>query len=111
MQMLALCCMSVLLVSLDYTIINVALPMIHRELGASLSQLSWPPAHPARAGLAPLQHRALRGVLGPFATRQPVRDNTVTTNTLSIRSGSSMLLDGMGASTASRTLRAGTAQG
>src|SRR4051794_7950405 len=33
--------MSILLVSLDNTIVNVALPSIHRHLGASLSQLQW----------------------------------------------------------------------
>src|SRR3954467_3630343 len=33
--------MSILLVSLDNTIVNVALPSIHRDLGASLSQLQW----------------------------------------------------------------------
>jgi EmrB/QacA subfamily drug resistance transporter len=41
MEVLAICCMSILLVSLDNTIVNVALPTIHRELGASLSQLQW----------------------------------------------------------------------
>jgi EmrB/QacA subfamily drug resistance transporter len=41
MQVLAICCMSILLVSLDNTIVNVALPTIHRDLGASLSQLQW----------------------------------------------------------------------
>jgi len=41
MQVLAICCMSILLVSLDNTIVNVALPTIHRNLGASLSQLQW----------------------------------------------------------------------
>jgi EmrB/QacA subfamily drug resistance transporter len=40
-QVLAICCMSILLVSLDNTIVNVALPTIHRDLGASLSQLQW----------------------------------------------------------------------
>ena len=33
--------MSILLVSLDNTIVNVALPSIHTHLGASLSQLQW----------------------------------------------------------------------
>ena len=33
--------MSIFLVSLDNTIVNVALPTIHRDLGASLSQLQW----------------------------------------------------------------------
>ena len=41
MQVLGICCMSILLVSLDNTIVNVALPTIHRDLGASLSQLQW----------------------------------------------------------------------
>src|SRR3954465_12881477 len=41
MQGLAICCMSILLVSLDNTIVNVALPTIHRDLGESLSQLQW----------------------------------------------------------------------
>ena len=41
MQVLAICCMSILLVSLDNTIVNVALPTIQRDLGASLTQLQW----------------------------------------------------------------------
>ena len=41
MQVLGICCMSILLVSLDNTIVNVALPTINRELGASLPQLQW----------------------------------------------------------------------
>jgi EmrB/QacA subfamily drug resistance transporter len=41
MQVLAICCMSILLVSLDNTIVNVALPTIRRDVGASLSQLQW----------------------------------------------------------------------
>src|SRR4051812_50189292 len=41
MQVLAICCMSILLVSLDNTIVNVALPTIRRDLDASLSQLQW----------------------------------------------------------------------
>jgi EmrB/QacA subfamily drug resistance transporter len=41
LQVLGICCMSILLVSLDNTIVNVALPSIHRQLGASLSQLQW----------------------------------------------------------------------
>jgi EmrB/QacA subfamily drug resistance transporter len=41
LQVLAICCMSILLVSLDNTIVNVALPSIHSHLGASLSQLQW----------------------------------------------------------------------
>ena len=39
--MLAICCSSLLLVSLDTTIVNVALPSIHRDLHASLSELQW----------------------------------------------------------------------
>src|SRR3954451_14213358 len=38
---LAICCMSVFVVSLDNTIVNVALPSIRRDLGASVSQLQW----------------------------------------------------------------------
>ena len=38
---LAICCMSLLLVGLDNTIINVALPSIGRELSASTSGLQW----------------------------------------------------------------------
>ena len=38
---LAICCMSLLLVSLDVTIVNVALPSIQRDLHASLSDLQW----------------------------------------------------------------------
>ena len=39
--MLAICCMSLLLVAMDATIVNVALPDIRRELGASISGLQW----------------------------------------------------------------------
>ncbi|HEX3782523.1 MAG TPA: MFS transporter [Pseudonocardiaceae bacterium] len=39
--MLAICCMSLLIVGLDNTIVNVALPSIRRELGASVSNLQW----------------------------------------------------------------------
>jgi EmrB/QacA subfamily drug resistance transporter len=35
------CCLSLLIVSMDSTIVNVALPAIHGELRASLSQLQW----------------------------------------------------------------------
>lgn len=35
------CCMSLLIVSMDVTVVNVALPTIRRELGASMSQLQW----------------------------------------------------------------------
>ena len=38
---LAICCMSLLIVGLDTTIVNVALPSIHRELRASVSGLQW----------------------------------------------------------------------
>jgi EmrB/QacA subfamily drug resistance transporter len=38
---LAICCMSLLIVGLDTTIVNVALPAIHRELKASVSGLQW----------------------------------------------------------------------
>ncbi|HEY2698559.1 MAG TPA: DHA2 family efflux MFS transporter permease subunit [Pseudonocardiaceae bacterium] len=38
---LAICCMSLLIVGLDNTIVNVALPSIKRELGASVSNLQW----------------------------------------------------------------------
>jgi EmrB/QacA subfamily drug resistance transporter len=37
----AICCISVLMVGLDNTIVNVALPAIHRALHASLSGLQW----------------------------------------------------------------------
>ncbi|HET9073939.1 MAG TPA: MFS transporter [Solirubrobacteraceae bacterium] len=38
---LGICCMSLLLVALDNSIVNVALPSIHKDLKASLSQLQW----------------------------------------------------------------------
>ncbi|MCW2491415.1 MAG: transporter, partial [Frankiales bacterium] len=38
---LAICCMSLLIVGIDNTIVNVALPSIRRELGASVSGLQW----------------------------------------------------------------------
>jgi EmrB/QacA subfamily drug resistance transporter len=38
---LFICCMSILVVSLDSTIVNVALPAIHRSLHASFSTLQW----------------------------------------------------------------------
>jgi EmrB/QacA subfamily drug resistance transporter len=38
---LAICCISVLMVGLDATIVNVALPAIHRSLHARLSGLQW----------------------------------------------------------------------
>ncbi len=38
---LAICCMSLLIVGIDSTIVNVALPAIKNALGASLSGLQW----------------------------------------------------------------------
>ncbi|MDQ1733741.1 MAG: hypothetical protein QOK10_3900 [Pseudonocardiales bacterium] len=38
---LTICCMSLLIVGMDNTIVNVALPSIRRELGASVSGLQW----------------------------------------------------------------------
>jgi EmrB/QacA subfamily drug resistance transporter len=38
---LAICCFSLLMVGLDATIVNIALPSIHRSLHASLSGLQW----------------------------------------------------------------------
>jgi EmrB/QacA subfamily drug resistance transporter len=38
---LAICCMSLLIVGMDATIVNVALPSIQRELHASVSGLQW----------------------------------------------------------------------
>src|ERR1700712_1388532 len=38
---LAICCMSLLIVGMDNTIINVALPSIGSDLHASLSDLQW----------------------------------------------------------------------
>ena len=38
---LAICCMSLLIIGLDVTIVNVALPAIHRSFDASLSGLQW----------------------------------------------------------------------
>jgi MFS family permease len=38
---LAICCMSLLIVGLDNTGVNVALPSIRRELNASVSGLQW----------------------------------------------------------------------
>ncbi|WP_051278518.1 MFS transporter [Solimonas flava] len=38
---LATCCLSLLVVSMDVTIVNVALPAIRRELGASVADLQW----------------------------------------------------------------------
>ena len=38
---LAICCMSLLIVGLDNTIVNIALPSIQQELNASVSSLQW----------------------------------------------------------------------
>ena len=38
---LGICCMSLLVMSMDVTIVNVALPSIQREFHASLSGLQW----------------------------------------------------------------------
>ena len=38
---LAICCSSLFVVSLDNTIVNVALPAVARDLGSSLSSLQW----------------------------------------------------------------------
>jgi EmrB/QacA subfamily drug resistance transporter len=38
---LGICCMSLLIVGLDTTIVNVALPSLHRQLHASVSGLQW----------------------------------------------------------------------
>ncbi|MGD0529630.1 MAG: MFS transporter [Polyangiaceae bacterium] len=38
---LATCCLSLLLVTMDVTIVNVALPAIRRDLGATVSGLQW----------------------------------------------------------------------
>ncbi|MEG8275541.1 MFS transporter [Streptomyces sp. AHA2] len=41
MLVLAICCMSLLIVSLDATVLNVALPSMQRDLHASTSGLQW----------------------------------------------------------------------
>jgi len=41
MTILAVCCMSLLIVAMDNTIVNVALPSIRRDLHASISGLQW----------------------------------------------------------------------
>ncbi len=41
MLILTICCMSLLIVGLDVTIVNVALPSIQRELHTSVSGLQW----------------------------------------------------------------------
>ncbi|PMQ05136.1 Multidrug resistance protein Stp [Dyella sp. AD56] len=38
---LGICCLSLLMVAMDATIVNVALPAIRRDLGASISGLQW----------------------------------------------------------------------
>src|SRR5271170_1565043 len=38
---LATCCLSLFLVTMDVTIVNVALPSIRRDLGASVAGLQW----------------------------------------------------------------------
>src|SRR5580700_10022857 len=38
---LATCCLSLFLVTMDVTIVNVALPSIRHDLGASLTGLQW----------------------------------------------------------------------
>jgi EmrB/QacA subfamily drug resistance transporter len=38
---LAICCMSLLIVGMDVTIVNVALPAIRQDLGASVAGLQW----------------------------------------------------------------------
>src|SRR3954452_12185874 len=38
---LAICCMSLFIVGLDNTIVNIALPSLRRDLGASTSGLQW----------------------------------------------------------------------
>ena len=35
------CCLSLLIVSMDATIVNVAIPSIRTDLGASASQMQW----------------------------------------------------------------------
>ncbi len=41
MLVLAICCMSLLIVSLDNTVLNVALPSIQKDLHASVAGLQW----------------------------------------------------------------------
>ena len=41
MLVLAICCMSLLIVSLDNTVLNVALPSLQKDLHASTSGLQW----------------------------------------------------------------------
>src|SRR5713226_7507904 len=41
MLVLAICCMSLFIVGIDVTIVNIALPSIQRDLHASVSGLQW----------------------------------------------------------------------
>ncbi|HEU4976646.1 MAG TPA: MFS transporter [Baekduia sp.] len=41
LTVLAICCMSLFIVGLDNTIVNIALPSIRRDLHASVSELQW----------------------------------------------------------------------
>ena len=41
MLVLTICCMSLLIVSLDNTVLNVALPSMQKELHASVAGLQW----------------------------------------------------------------------
>ncbi|MFI6348900.1 MFS transporter [Streptomyces sp. NPDC050560] len=41
MLVLAICCMSLLMVSLDNTVLNVALPSLQTEMGSSVAGLQW----------------------------------------------------------------------
>lgn len=41
MVVLAICCMSLLIVSLDNTVLNVALPSMRRDLNASVAGMQW----------------------------------------------------------------------
>ncbi|TDB82966.1 DHA2 family efflux MFS transporter permease subunit [Actinomadura sp. KC216] len=41
LAVLAICCMSLFIINLDNTILNVALPTLHEEFGGSLSGLQW----------------------------------------------------------------------
>lgn len=41
MLVLAICCMSLLIVSLDVTVLNVALPSMEKDLGASVAGMQW----------------------------------------------------------------------
>ena len=38
---LAICCLSLVIVAMDISIVNLALPDIRRDLGASVSDLQW----------------------------------------------------------------------